>query len=109
MSGALRLLFLLVMLWGLVVSAILTPVAANAFAIRALTAAPCCPNECPQMPECAQTCPAMAQCRPVPVMLGVEHAFRKAVPIFDNPTFDVTDGVSEYSVVQIGLRRPPRT
>ena len=108
MSGALRLLLLLVMLGGLAVSAVLTPVAANASAIRALTASPCCPDDCLPKPECAQTCPAMAQCRPAPVMLGVEAGFRSAVAGFGSPAFDAADAAPDHSVIRGGLRRPPR-
>lgn len=109
MTQLARSLLVMVLLGGMLMSTLFGQAAAQASAIRALTASPCCPEDCLPKPECAQTCPAMAQCRPAPVMLGVEAGFRSAVASFGSPAFDAAADASDRSVIRGGLRRPPRT
>lgn len=107
MRGFSRLFLVLMLLGCMVVSTALAPAAAQAAQMQAVTATPCCPDDCPPKPECGPACAALMQCRASPANMLPEIGLDRA-DNFGALTFNVANAEPYYSVVQTGLRRPPR-
>lgn len=103
-----RSLLVLVLLGGMLIFTSLGPAAAQIAALQAMTATPCCPDDCPPKVECGPACAALMQCRSAPVTMVLEIGFRQSADTYGAMKFALSDVPSDYSVVQSGLRRPPR-
>ena len=92
----------------MVVSTVLAPAAAQAAEIQAMTEAPCCPDDCPPKPECGPACAALMQCRASAATIVLEMGLELSVETYGPMKFAMADVTSDYSVLQMGLRRPPK-
>jgi hypothetical protein len=108
MMGALRSFLVLVLLGGMLISTSLGLAAAQTAAIQAVTATPCCPDDCPPKVDCGMACAALMQCRSAPAAVALEVGFRQSTDKYATMKFAMSDVVCDYSVLQTGLRRPPR-
>lgn len=108
MSVFVRSFILLVVLGGMLIFTSLGPVAAQVAALQAAAATPCCPDDCPPKVDCGPACAALMQCRSAPVTMVLEIGFRQSADTYGAMKFTLADAASDYSVLQTGLRRPPR-
>lgn len=92
----------------MVVSTVLAPAAAQAAEIQAMTETPCCPDDCPPQPECGAACAALMQCRAAPATMVLEIDLEQSVDTYAALKFSMADVMSDYSILQMGLRRPPK-
>ena len=109
MRGILHTVFVLIVLGGMMISAALGPAAAQASALQAVAATPCCPDDCPPEPDCGPACAAVMQCRSAQLMIGVVPDFGKTASDVGILTFRIAGVVPDYSVARTGLRRPPKS
>lgn len=109
MRGISRLFLILVVLGCMVVSTLLTPAAAQAAEMQAMTETPCCPDDCPPKPDCGPACAALMQCRAAPATMVLEIGLKQSVDTYGAMKFAMADVTSDYSVLQMGLRRPPKS
>lgn len=92
----------------MVASTLLAPAAAQAAEIKAMTEAPCCPDDCPPQPECGPACTALMQCRAALATIPLETGLEQSIDTYGAMTFAMADVTSNYSVLEMGLRRPPK-
>lgn len=108
MSQLVRSLLVLVVLGGMLISTSFGQAAAQLAPVQAVMATPCCPDDCPPKPDCGPACAALMQCRFAPATMVLEIGLRQSADSYGAMKFAVSDVASDYSVVQTGLRRPPR-
>lgn len=104
-----RSLLVLVVLGGMLISTLFGQAAAQAAALQAVTATPCCPDECPPKPDCGPACTAVMQCRAAAAAMASEIGVGQNAESHGAVTFAMADPASDYSIIRAGLRRPPRT
>ena len=74
----------------------------------AVTATPCCPDDCVPKPDCGPVCMAVMQCRAAAAAMASEIGVGQNAESHGAVTFALADAASDYSVIRAGLRRPPR-
>ena len=108
MTQLARSLLVMVLLGGMLISTLFGQAAAQAAALQAVTATPCCPDDCLPKPACGPACTAVMQCRAAAATMASEIGFGQNADSHGAVTFAMADAASDHSVIRAGVRRPPR-